>query len=90
MTPPRVAITGIGLVTALGLTREENWTSLLNGTCGMGEVTVFRPRAFAAGSRRRCRTIASGRASRRCSGAGGPAAISSGSSPRWKRSPTAA
>ena len=28
MTPRRVAITGIGMVTALGLTREENWTNL--------------------------------------------------------------
>jgi 3-oxoacyl-[acyl-carrier-protein] synthase II len=46
MTPRRVAITGIGMVTSLGLTREENWTNLLNGTCGMGEVTVFPTEGF--------------------------------------------
>ena len=45
-TPRRVAITGIGMVTALGLTREENWSSLLNGTCGMREVTVFPTDGF--------------------------------------------
>ena len=46
MTPRRVAITGIGMVTALGLTREENWTNLLTGTCGMGDVTVFPTEGF--------------------------------------------
>src|SRR5258706_4367548 len=46
VTPRRVAITGIGMVTALGLTREENWTNLLNGTCGMGDVTVFPTEGF--------------------------------------------
>ena len=34
MTPRRVAITGIGMVTSLGLTREENWTNLVNGVSG--------------------------------------------------------
>jgi 3-oxoacyl-[acyl-carrier-protein] synthase II len=42
----RVAITGIGLVTALGLTREENWTNLLDGVCGMRQVTVFPTEGF--------------------------------------------
>lgn len=37
----RVAITGIGLVTALGPTREETWTNLLAGVCGMRPVSVF-------------------------------------------------
>ena len=46
MTPRRVAITGIGMVTALGLTREENWTNLLSGTCGMRDVTVFPTEGF--------------------------------------------
>jgi 3-oxoacyl-[acyl-carrier-protein] synthase II len=46
MTQRRVAITGIGMVTALGLTREENWTSLLNGTCGVKDVTVFPTEGF--------------------------------------------
>jgi 3-oxoacyl-[acyl-carrier-protein] synthase II len=42
----RVAITGIGLVTALGLTREENWTNLVNGACGVKDVTVFGTEGF--------------------------------------------
>jgi 3-oxoacyl-[acyl-carrier-protein] synthase II len=46
LTQRRVAITGIGMVTALGLTREENWTSLLSGTCGVNDVTVFPTEGF--------------------------------------------
>ena len=46
MTPRRVAITGIGMVTALGLTRDENWASLLSGTCGVHDVTVFPTEGF--------------------------------------------
>lgn len=41
MTRRRVAITGIGLVTALGLTREDTWARLLEGACGFGPVTLF-------------------------------------------------
>jgi 3-oxoacyl-[acyl-carrier-protein] synthase II len=37
----RVAITGIGLVTALGTTREETWRRLVAGKCGLGPVTAF-------------------------------------------------
>jgi 3-oxoacyl-[acyl-carrier-protein] synthase II len=37
----RIAVTGIGLVTALGSTREDNWTRLLAGDCGIGPATVF-------------------------------------------------
>jgi 3-oxoacyl-[acyl-carrier-protein] synthase II len=37
----RVAITGIGLVTALGSTREESWRRLVAGECGMKPVTLF-------------------------------------------------
>jgi 3-oxoacyl-[acyl-carrier-protein] synthase II len=46
VTPRRVAITGIGLVTSLGITRDENWTNLLNGTCGVGAVTVFSTEGY--------------------------------------------
>jgi 3-oxoacyl-[acyl-carrier-protein] synthase II len=37
----RVAITGIGLVTALGVTREESWRHLVAGDCGIGPATLF-------------------------------------------------
>jgi 3-oxoacyl-[acyl-carrier-protein] synthase II len=37
----RVVITGIGLVTALGSTREESWRRLVAGECGMKPVTLF-------------------------------------------------
>jgi len=41
MTRRRVAITGIGIVSALGVTREATWEGLLAGACGIGPVTVF-------------------------------------------------
>jgi 3-oxoacyl-[acyl-carrier-protein] synthase II len=37
----RVAITGIGLVTALGATREESWRRMLAGDCGIRATRVF-------------------------------------------------
>jgi 3-oxoacyl-[acyl-carrier-protein] synthase II len=37
----RVAVTGIGLVTALGTTREESWRRMLDGECGIRATTVF-------------------------------------------------
>jgi len=37
----RIVITGIGLVTALGITREETWRRLVGGECGVRPVTVF-------------------------------------------------
>jgi len=37
----RVAITGVGLVTALGTTREESWRRMLEGECGIRPATVF-------------------------------------------------
>jgi len=37
----RVVITGIGLVSALGLTREETWRGLLEGQSGVDYITRF-------------------------------------------------
>jgi 3-oxoacyl-[acyl-carrier-protein] synthase II len=37
----RVAITGIGLVTAVGATREQTWEGLIAGECGIRPITVF-------------------------------------------------
>jgi len=41
MSRRRVAITGIGLVTGLGATREETWQALIAGRCAIRPVTVF-------------------------------------------------
>jgi 3-oxoacyl-[acyl-carrier-protein] synthase II len=37
----RIAVTGIGLVTALGTTREDSWRRMLAGDCGIRATTVF-------------------------------------------------
>ena len=37
----RVAITGVGLVTALGSTREATWSAMLAGRCGIRPLSVF-------------------------------------------------
>ena len=38
--PRRVVVTGIGMVTAVGIGREENWRALLAGENGIGPVTL--------------------------------------------------
>jgi 3-oxoacyl-[acyl-carrier-protein] synthase II len=42
----RVVITGIGLVTALGTSREETWRAMVAGTCGVRPVTVIDPEGY--------------------------------------------
>ena len=37
----RVVVTGVGLVTALGLGSEETWRSLIRGVSGVGPITRF-------------------------------------------------
>ena len=41
MCRKRIAITGVGLVTPLGIGTEKNWSALLSGASGVGEVTLF-------------------------------------------------
>ncbi|HEY3384145.1 MAG TPA: beta-ketoacyl-[acyl-carrier-protein] synthase family protein [Vicinamibacterales bacterium] len=41
MTKRRVAITGIGLLCALGLDRESAWERLCDGRCGISDLTLF-------------------------------------------------
>src|SRR5437763_1374315 len=42
----RVAVTGIGVVSALGLDRESFWDSLQNGRCGIRPMQCFPPSEF--------------------------------------------
>ncbi|MBI4751967.1 MAG: beta-ketoacyl-ACP synthase II [Acidobacteria bacterium] len=42
----RVVVTGIGLVTGIGNTREENWTSMMEGQSGAGPITHFDASGF--------------------------------------------
>ena len=46
MTRTRVAITGIGLVTGLGATREDTWEALTAGRCAIRPVTVFETEGY--------------------------------------------
>ena len=50
MSSGRIAVTGIGLITAVGPTRESTWQALVEGRCGIRDVTLFDT----AGYRSRC------------------------------------
>ncbi len=39
----KVVITGMNIISSLGLTLEENWKNLLAGTSGAGPITLFDP-----------------------------------------------
>lgn len=41
MSERRVAVTGIGILCALGTTREQVWNGLVEGRCGIGDLTLF-------------------------------------------------
>ena len=42
----RIAVTGLGLVTPVGVGRHEVWEALLAGRCGFAPVESFDTRAF--------------------------------------------
>lgn len=42
----RIAITGVGLITALGASREETWRRMLEGECGIRPMTLFDSDGF--------------------------------------------
>ena len=46
MTDRRVAVTGIGLVCALGSSRDMVWEHMLGGHCGVRPVTLFDTEGF--------------------------------------------
>ena len=41
MVPHRVAVTGIGIVSPIGLDRPSTWKGLLSGQCGVDRITSF-------------------------------------------------
>ena len=48
MVSRRVVITGIGLVSSLGIGTSANWAALLSGTSGVARITKFDTEGFAA------------------------------------------
>ena len=47
-SPRRVAVTGLGLVSPLGIGNRENWDALTAGRCGLGPITRFDASRFSA------------------------------------------
>jgi len=45
-SPRRVAVTGVGLVSPLGIGNKENWDALVAGRCGLGPITRFDASRF--------------------------------------------
>ena len=41
MINKQVVITGIGVISALGLNKDEFWNGLINGRCGITEIDLF-------------------------------------------------
>src|SRR5438552_3154738 len=47
MTKRRVVVTGIGMISPLGIGKDATWQGLLEGRSGIGRITKFDPTAFA-------------------------------------------
>jgi 3-oxoacyl-[acyl-carrier-protein] synthase II len=47
MTKRRVVVTGIGMISPLGIGNDATWQGLLEGRSGIGRITKFDPTAFA-------------------------------------------
>jgi 3-oxoacyl-[acyl-carrier-protein] synthase II len=52
MSSARIAVTGLGVISSIGCTREAFWKSLVAGTSGAGPITLFDAHGF--GSRIAC------------------------------------
>lgn len=46
MNKRRVVVTGMGIVSPVGLTLKENWTNITNGVSGIGKITHFDTEGF--------------------------------------------
>ena len=46
MTEARIVVTGIGVVSPIGLTADATWESLVAGRSGVGRITAFDPEGF--------------------------------------------
>ena len=44
----RVVVTGLGAITPVGNSVSETWTSLVEGRCGIGPITLFDTTDFKA------------------------------------------
>ncbi len=46
MTKRRVVITGLGVISPVGIGLQDNWDNILRGTSGISGVTLFNPEGF--------------------------------------------
>ena len=46
MKQKRVVVTGMGVVSPLGISLEEFWAGLVSGKCGIGPITLFDTEGF--------------------------------------------
>ena len=46
MSKRRVVVTGIGIISPVGLTLNENWQNITNGVSGVGKIDIFDPAGY--------------------------------------------